>query len=66
MYHSWPATRVAWAVRIDYQDYGYDSDYGVGGYACMLNMARYVSVAPRDVSTESTKSKLLKSPTVAI
>ncbi len=32
-------------------NYGYDSDYGIGGYAMMLNMARYVAVAPRDVST---------------
>ena len=32
-------------------NYGYDSDYGVGGYACIHGMARYVAVAPRDVST---------------
>ncbi len=32
-------------------NYGYDSEYGIGGYAMMLNMARYVAVAPRDVST---------------
>ncbi|MCH8100552.1 MAG: hypothetical protein IIB74_08960 [Proteobacteria bacterium] len=31
--------------------YGYDSDYGIGGYACIHNMARYVAVAPHDVST---------------
>ena len=31
--------------------YGYDSDYGIGGYANMDGMARYVAVAPRDVST---------------
>jgi hypothetical protein len=31
--------------------YGYDSDYGIGGYAHMVGMARYVAVAPRDVST---------------
>jgi len=31
--------------------YGYDSDYGIGGYACIHNMARYIAVAPRDVST---------------
>lgn len=30
-------------------DFGYDSEYGIGGWACMLNMARYVAVAPRDV-----------------
>jgi hypothetical protein len=34
----------------DYE-YGYDSDYGIGGYASMDGMARYVAVAPRDVST---------------
>ena len=28
--------------------YGYDSDYGIGGYAHMVGMARYVAVAPRD------------------
>jgi len=32
-------------------NYGYDSDYGIGGYACIHGMARYVAVAPRDVST---------------
>jgi len=31
--------------------YGYDSDYGIGGYACIHNMARYVAVAPRNTST---------------
>ena len=31
--------------------YGYDSDYGIGGYACIHNMARYVAVAPHDEST---------------
>ena len=31
--------------------YGYDSDYGIGGYASMDGMARYVAVAPRDVAT---------------
>jgi hypothetical protein len=31
--------------------YGYDSDYGIGGYANMDGMARYVAVAPRDVPT---------------
>jgi len=31
--------------------YGYDSDYGIGGYAHMVGMARYVAVAPRNVST---------------
>ena len=32
-------------------NYGYDSDYGIGGYANMDGMARYVAVAPRDVAT---------------
>ena len=31
--------------------YGYDAEYGMGGYACIHNMARYIAVAPRDVST---------------
>jgi hypothetical protein len=35
----------------NYPDYGYDSEYGIGGFACPLNMARYVAVAPRDEST---------------
>ena len=35
----------------DDADYGYDAEYGIGGDACMHNMARYVAVAPRDVST---------------
>jgi hypothetical protein len=33
-----------------YQDFGFDAEYGIGGYACPLNMARYVAVAPRDES----------------
>jgi len=32
-------------------NYGYDSDYGIGGYANMNGMARYVAVAPRNVAT---------------
>jgi hypothetical protein len=32
-------------------NYGYDSEYGLGGYASMVGMARYVAIAPRDVST---------------
>jgi hypothetical protein len=32
-------------------EFGYDAEYGIGGYACMLNMGRYVAVAPRNVST---------------
>ncbi len=31
--------------------YGYDAEYGMGGDACIHNMARYVAVAPRDMST---------------
>ncbi len=31
--------------------YGYDAEYGMGGDASMHNMARYVAVAPRDVSS---------------
>lgn len=31
--------------------YGYDAEYGLGGDACIHNMARYVAVAPVDVST---------------
>lgn len=35
----------------DDADFGYDAEYGLGGDACIHNMARYVAVAPRDVST---------------
>ena len=35
----------------DDADYGYDAEYGMGGDACIHNMARYVAVAPRDPST---------------
>jgi len=35
----------------DCEEYGYDSQYGMGGDASMYGMARYVAVAPRDVST---------------
>ena len=31
--------------------YGYDAEYGLGGDASMVGMARYVAVTPRDVST---------------
>jgi len=31
--------------------WGYDAEYGLGGDASMVGMARYVAVAPRDVST---------------
>ncbi len=31
--------------------WGYDAEYGMGGDASMVGMARYVAVAPRDVST---------------
>ncbi len=37
---------------VDTEDlYGYDEEYGLGGDASMVGMARYVAVAPRDVST---------------
>lgn len=32
-------------------NYGYDSEYGIGGYASMVGMARYVAVAPLNAST---------------
>jgi len=32
-------------------NYGYDTDYGIGGYANMDGMARYVAVAPRNNTT---------------
>jgi hypothetical protein len=35
----------------DDADYGYDAEYGMGGDACIHNMARYVAVAPRNAST---------------
>jgi len=35
----------------DDDDYGYDAEYGIGGDANIHNMARYVAVAPRGVST---------------
>jgi hypothetical protein len=37
---------------VDHEDlYGYDEEYGLGGDASMVGMARYVAAAPRDVST---------------
>lgn len=30
--------------------WGYDTDYGMGGDASFVNMARYIAVAPRDMS----------------
>jgi hypothetical protein len=35
----------------DFGEYGYDSEYGMGGDATMGGMARYVAVSPRDVSS---------------
>ncbi len=32
--------------------WGYDADYGIGGDAGMVNMARYVAVAPGNASTD--------------
>jgi len=38
--------------RLTYEDiHGYDTEYGLGGDASMVGMARYVAVTPRDVST---------------
>ena len=34
----------------DDDEHGYDAEYGIGGDAGIHNMARYVAVAPRDVS----------------
>ena len=34
----------------DFPELGYDCEYGMGGYAAITGMARYVAVAPRDVS----------------
>jgi len=37
--------------RLTIEDiHGYDTEYGLGGDASMVGMARYVAVAPRDVS----------------
>jgi len=35
----------------DPEEWGYDCEYGLGGDACIHNMARYIAVAPLDVST---------------
>ena len=35
----------------DPEEWGYDAEYGIGGDACIHNMARYIAVAPRDPST---------------
>ena len=35
----------------DPEEWGYDCEYGIGGDACIHNMARYIAVAPRDPST---------------
>ena len=35
----------------DFGEYGYDSEYGLGGDASMGGMARYIAVAPRDIAT---------------
>jgi len=35
----------------DAEEWGYDCEYGLGGDACVHNMARYIAVAPRDAST---------------
>ncbi len=35
----------------DPQEWGYDCEYGIGGDACIHNMARYIAVAPRNPAT---------------
>ena len=35
----------------DFNEYGYDCDYGMGGDAEMVGVGRYVAVAPRNVTT---------------
>ena len=35
----------------DPEEWCYDCEYGLGGDACIHNMARYIAVSPRDVST---------------
>ena len=35
----------------DPEEWGYDCEYGMGGDACIHNMARFVAVAPRDPAT---------------
>ncbi len=35
----------------DPEEWGYDCEYGLGGDACIHNMARYIAVTPCDVST---------------
>ncbi len=35
----------------DPEEWGYDCEYGLGGDACIHNMARYIAVAPCDTST---------------
>lgn len=35
----------------DFNDYGYDCDYGMGGDAEMVGVARYVAVTPRNAAT---------------
>lgn len=35
----------------DPEEWGYDCEYGMGGDACIHNMARFVAVAPQDPST---------------
>ena len=37
--------------------YGYDSDYGIGGYAHMIGLARYVAVAPRGISASGLRGE---------
>ena len=37
--------------------YGYDSDYGIGGYAHMVGMARYIAIAPRNVPVSGLRGQ---------
>ena len=38
-------------------NYGYDSEYGIGGYAHMIGIARYVAVAPLDESINDLRAE---------
>lgn len=42
---------MAFSEGDDPEEWGYDCEYGLGGDACIHNMARYIVVAPRNVST---------------
>jgi hypothetical protein len=42
---------MAFSQGDDPEEWGYDCEYGLGGDAYIHNMARYIAVAPRNVST---------------